>query len=211
MSLPGKDCLGLWKLFLPVNRKAASRLTFVWGIGEEWGVEKSFFPIPQKLEPWFCTLCACVSLRGLDENDLKFYKNEESTWKACQTTIVHRQICKFVTILLPSLSCIPTLPNFFLSLLCFFKKYTKVHATREAQLYLWCLDQYVLAYLTIIWTFSSSKELLNCIMEKNDLVSYFSELSCLDGSAITLLSDSGACFGMGGGIISDVLGWVEGS
>ena len=76
---------------------------------------------------------------------------------------------------------------FFLSLLCFFKKYTKVHAAREAQLYLWCLDQYVLAYLTIILTFSSSKELLNCIMEKNDLVSYFSERSCLDGSAITFL------------------------
>ena len=122
MSLPGKDCLGLWKFFLPVNRKAASRLTFVWGIGEEWGVEKSFFPIPQKLEPWFCTLCACVSLRGLDENGQKFYKNEESTWKACQTTIFHRQICKFVTILLPSLSCIPTLPNFFLVVALLFQE-----------------------------------------------------------------------------------------
>ena len=96
---------------------------------------------------------------------------------------------------------------FFLSLLCFFKKYTKVHAAREAQLYLWCLDQYVLAYLTIILTFSSSKELLNCIMEKNDLVSYFSERSCLDGSAITLLLRSVTAervwTGMGGGIISE--------
>ena len=183
----------------------------MFGVLEKNGAWKSHFSrYPKNLSHGFA-LFVRVSLRGLDENDLKFYKNEESTWKACQTTIFHRQICKFVTILLPSLSCIPTLPNFFLSLLCFFKKYTKVHATREAQLYLWCLDQYVLAYLTTILTFSSSKELLNCIMEKNDLVSYFSELSCLDGSAITLLSDSGACFGMGGGIISDVLGWVEGS
>ena len=83
------------------------------------GRGKVIFPDTPKLEPWFCTLCACVSLRGLDENGLKFYENEESTWKACQTTIFHRQICKFVTILLPSLSCIRTLPNFFLVHRCF--------------------------------------------------------------------------------------------
>ncbi|KAK2571730.1 Nucleolar protein 11 [Acropora cervicornis] len=46
---------------------------------------------------------------------------------------------------------------------------------------------------------SSSKELLNCIMEKNDLVSYFSERSCLDGIKLALtLSDSGACLNWDG-------------
>ena len=44
-------------------------------------------------------------------------------------------------------------------------------------------------------------------MEKNDLVSYFSERSCLDGSAITLLLRSVTAervwTGIGGGIISE--------
>ena len=44
------------------------------------------------------------------------YKSEKCSCKACKTIFFHRQICKFVTFLLPSLLWLLKLPNNFYSL-----------------------------------------------------------------------------------------------
>ena len=51
-----------------------------------------------------------ISRRGKNENVCQMSKIEKCTCKACKTIGLHCQICKFVTFLLPSSSCLLKLP-----------------------------------------------------------------------------------------------------
>ena len=51
-----------------------------------------------------------ISRRRKNENVCEMSKNENCTCKACKTIVFHRQMCKFMTFLLPSLSWLLKLP-----------------------------------------------------------------------------------------------------
>ena len=51
-----------------------------------------------------------ISCRGKNEKSSEMYKTENCACKACKSTVFHCQICKFVTFLLPSSSCLLKLP-----------------------------------------------------------------------------------------------------
>ena len=54
-----------------------------------------------------------ISCSGNNENVFETYRNETCTCKACKTIVLHFQIWKFVTFLLPSSSCLLKLPTVF--------------------------------------------------------------------------------------------------
>ena len=51
-----------------------------------------------------------ISRRGKHENVCEMSKNEKRTCKACKTIVFHCQICKFMTLFLPSSSWLRKLP-----------------------------------------------------------------------------------------------------
>ena len=55
-------------------------------------------------------LNVCTRVRRPHNYGTEMYKNENCTCKACKTIFFQCQICKFVTFLLPSSSCLPKVP-----------------------------------------------------------------------------------------------------